>query len=130
LQTSIKAVTTIPELSSKRFSVDSTSILTLTAHQPNKLTYKSTNANDGLAVFSEMYYANGWIATINGKETPIQRVNYTLRGLQIPAGNHDIVFKFEPQVVQTGSMIALGSSVLFGLLLIGGVWFGFRKKEH
>jgi hypothetical protein len=130
LQTSIKAVTTIPELSSKRFSVDSTSILTLTAHQSNKLTYKSTNANDGLAVFSEMYYANGWIATINGKETPIQRVNYTLRGLQIPAGNHDIVFKFEPQVVQTGSMIALGSSVLFGLLLIGGVWFGFRKKEH
>lgn len=127
LETSIKAITTVSELSSQRFNVDSTTTITLTAHQPNKLTYTSTNANDGFAVFSEMFYGNGWVATIGAKEVPIQRVNYTLRGLQIPAGTHDIVFKFEPQVVQTGSRIALGSSVLFGLLLIGGIWFGFRK---
>jgi hypothetical protein len=128
LETSIKAITTVSELSSQRFNVDSTTTtITLTAHQPNKLTYTSTNANDGFAVFSEMFYGNGWVATIGEKEVPIQRVNYTLRGLQIPAGIHDIVFKFEPQVVQTGSRIALGSSVLFGLLLIGGIWFGFRK---
>ncbi|WP_040278536.1 YfhO family protein [Psychroserpens damuponensis] len=111
------------------YQVDSTATITLTAHQPNKLTYKSSNSNEGFAVFSEMYYGNGWIATIDGKETPIQRVDYTLRGLQIPAGTHDIEFKFEPKVVQTGSMIALGSSVVFGLLLIAGVWFGFRTKE-
>jgi hypothetical protein len=129
LQTAIKAVTTATELSSKRFTVDSTATITLTAHQPNKLVYKSSNTNDGFAVFSEMYYGNGWKAIIDGKEVPIQRVNYTLRGLQIPTGNHDIEFRFEPQVVQTGSNIALGSSVLFGLLLIGGVWFGFKKKE-
>ena len=112
------------------YQVDSTAIITLTTHQPNKLVYKSSNTNDGFAVFSEMYYGNGWQATIDGEDTPIQRVNYTLRGLQIPAGNHDIEFKFEPQVVQTGSMIALGSSVLFGLLLIGGVWFKFRKETE
>jgi len=130
LQTKIKAVTTAQELSTKRFNVDSTATITLTAHQPNQLNYKSSNTNDGFAVFSEMYYGNGWIATIDGNEAPIQRVNYALRGLQIPAGNHDIEFKFEPEVVQTGSMISLGSSVLFGLLLIGGVWFWFRKEEN
>jgi hypothetical protein len=114
----------------RQYIVDSTAAITLTAHQPNKLTYKSSNTNDGFAVFSEIYYGNGWIATIGGKEMPIQRVNYTLRGLQIPAGNHDIEFKFEPQVVQTGSMIALGSSALLGLFLIGGIWFGFRKEKE
>ncbi|MFT4803056.1 MAG: hypothetical protein ACI9YE_000245 [Psychroserpens sp.] len=130
LQTLIKAVTTVSELSSKRFNVDSTATITLTAHQPNKLTYTSANSNDGFAIFSEMFYGNGWIATIGENEVPIQRVNYTLRGLQIPAGTHNIIFKFEPQVVQTGSMIALGSSVVFGLLLIAGIWLGFRKREN
>jgi hypothetical protein len=130
LQTLIKAVTTVSELSSKRFNVDSTATITLTADQPNKLTYTSANSNDGFAIFSEMFYGNGWIATIGENEVPIQRVNYTLRGLQIPAGTHNIIFKFEPQVVQTGSMIALGSSVVFGLLLIAGIWLGFRKREN
>ena len=128
LQTSFKAITTFSELSSQRFNVDSIATLTLITHQPNKLTYKSTNSDDGFAVFSEMYYGKGWIATIGDKEVPIQRVNYTLRGLQIPAGNHNIVFKFEPQVVQTGSMIALGSSVVFGLLLLMGILYTFKKK--
>jgi uncharacterized membrane protein YfhO len=112
----------------RKYKVDSTATITLTAHQPNKLVYKSSNTNDGFAVFSEMYYGNGWIATIGEKEVPIQRVNYTLRGLQIPAGNHNIEFKFEPQVVQTGSMIALGSSVVFGLLLLLGILYTFKKK--
>jgi len=129
LQTAIKAITTVSELNSKGFIVDSTARINLTAHQPNHLKYKSTNSNDGFAVFSEIYYGNGWQATIDGKETPIHRVNYTLRGLEIPAGNHDIEFKFEPQVVKTGSTIALVSSVLFGLLLFGGLWFTYRNDK-
>ncbi|MEH6536062.1 MAG: YfhO family protein [Psychroserpens sp.] len=129
LQTAAKAVTTVSELSSQRFAVDSTARITLTEHKPNQLKYTSTNLSDGFAVFSEMYYANGWIATIDGQEVPIQRVNYALRGLDISAGEHDIEFKFEPQVVQTGSMISLGSSILFGLLLFGGLWFGYRKEK-
>ncbi|WP_091425644.1 YfhO family protein [Formosa sp. Hel1_31_208] len=129
LETFRKAVTTAPDLSSTRFTVDSTSIITLTEFKPNYLKYESTNTNTGFAVFSEMYYGNGWQATIDGKEAPIQRVNYALRGLHIPAGNHEIVFKFVPQVVETGSTISLASSVIFGLLLLGGLWFGLRKES-
>lgn len=129
LQTSIKAVTTVADLSSQRFTVDSTSRITLTDHKPNNLKYQSTNSNDGFAVFSEMYYGNGWKATIDGSEVPIYRVNYALRGLKIPSGNHEIEFKFEPQVVQTGSNISLASSAIFGLILLGGLWLGFKSKK-
>ena len=75
-----------------------------------------------------MYYQNGWKATIDGKEAQIYNVNYVLRGLSIPAGKHTIEFKFEPQVVQTGSRIALTSSILIFLLLLGGVYFETKKK--
>ena len=130
LQTYRKAVTTSTELTSNTFVVDSTSRIALVEFRPNFLNYESNNTNDGLAVFSEIYYGAGWQAYIDGKEVPHYRVNYALRGLQIPAGKHEIEFKFEPQVVQTGSMISLGSSILFGLLLLGGIWFGFKKKEN
>ena len=111
------------------YRVDSLARITLTEHKPNYLKYTSTNANDGFAVFSEMFYGNGWKATIDGKERTIQRVDYVLRGLEIPAGEHDIIFSFEPEVVQTGSTIALGSSIILGLLLIGGVWFGLKQGK-
>ncbi|MDG5491898.1 YfhO family protein [Psychroserpens sp. SPM9] len=129
LQTAIKAVTTVSELKTQGFVVDSTARITLTEYKPNRLKYKSVNSNDGFAVFSEMYYGNGWTATIDGKDAPIHRVDYVLRGLQIPAGEHEIEFTFDPEVVKTGSTIALGSSILFGLLLIGGLWFGFKSEE-
>ena len=59
---------------------------------------------------------------------PHLRVNYILRGLQIPSGNHVIEFKFEPQVIETGSTITMLSSVTLLLLLISGLFFEFRKK--
>ena len=129
LQTAVKAVTSAAELSNQRFVVDSTAKIVLTDYKPNHLKYTSTNSNDGFAVFSEVYYGNGWKATIDGTEVPIQRVNYTLRGLAIPAGSYEIEFKFDPEVVKTGSMISLGSSIVFGLLLLGGIWFGLKRKD-
>jgi LPXTG-motif cell wall-anchored protein len=113
---------------SKIFSKDSTATIKLTSYKPNHLKYVSNNKNNGFAVFSEMYYKNGWIATIDGKEEPILKVNYALRGLNIPAGNHKIEFKFEPQVVKTGSTIALVSFIGMILLLVGGVYFDRKKK--
>jgi uncharacterized membrane protein YfhO len=92
------------------------------------LKYSSNNKNNGFAVFSEMYYKNGWNATIDGKESEIIRVDYALRGLNIPAGKHTVEFKFEPQVVKTGSTIALLSSIGMVLLLAGGVYFERKKK--
>ena len=112
----------------KTFVADSTATITLTNFKPNHLKYVSNNQNDGFAVFSEMYYKNGWKATIDGKETDIYKVNYTLRGIEVPAGKHTIEFKFDPQVVKTGSTIALISSLLM-LVLIGGAVYMNRKKQ-
>ena len=108
---------------------DSTAMINLVDYQPNHLKYVSNNANAGFGVFSEMYYKNGWIATIDGKEMPIYNVNYVLRGLEIPAGKHTIEFKFEPQVVKTGSSIALMSSIGMLLLIGAGAYFETKKEK-
>lgn len=117
--------TTNPSYKINKFNFvkDSTATIQVVAYKPNNLKYISNNKNDGFAVFAEMYYKNGWTATIDGKTTPILRVNYTLRGLQIPAGKHTVEFKFEPQVVKTGSTITLISSVVMLLLLVGGIYY-------
>jgi uncharacterized membrane protein YfhO len=111
------------------FKRDSLAKIDLIEYKPNHLKYKSTNSNAGFAVFSEMYYANGWKATIDGKETPIYRVDYALRGLEVPAGKHSIEFKFEPQVVKTGSTIVLFSSIGMLLLLVGGIYFENKEER-
>jgi hypothetical protein len=116
------------EIKNKAFAKDSVATIILDSYKPNHLKYTSKNSNEGLAVFSEMYYKNGWKATIDGKEAGILRANYALRALQIPAGKHTIDFKFEPQVVKTGSTIALVSSIGMLFLLIGGIYFE-RKKS-
>lgn len=112
----------------KDFVKDSLASIQLTFYKPNQLKYVSNNSNEGFAVFSEMYYKNGWKATIDGKEAPIYRVNYVLRGLKVPAGKHTIEFKFEPEVVKTGSTIALMSSIGMLLLIGAGVYFERKKK--
>ncbi|WP_353083178.1 YfhO family protein [Flavobacterium sp.] len=112
----------------RTFNLDSTATIQLTNNKPNHLKYSSNNKNNGFAVFSEMYYKNGWNATIDGKESEIIRVDYALRGLNIPAGKHTVEFKFEPQVVKTGSTIALISSIGMVLLLAGGIYFERKKK--
>lgn len=112
----------------KTFEIDSLSTINLVEYKPSYLKYQSQNHNDGLAVFSEIYYPKGWIATIDGNETNIFEVNYTLRAIQIPKGNHTIEFRFEPQVVKTGSKIALASSLVMLLLITGGVFYCVRRK--
>lgn len=112
------------------FVTDSTATIRLTSYKPNHLKYTSNNANDGFGVFSEMYYKDGWKATVDGKETTIFKVDYALRGIQIPAGKHEIEFKFEPQVVKTGSTIALISSLGMLLLLVGGIYFERKMKTE
>lgn len=111
------------------FAKDSSASIILSSYKPNDLRYKSVNANDGLAVFSEMYYADGWDAYIDSKKVDHVRVNYTLRGLLIPKGSHIIEFKFEPQVVKTGSTIALISSVFILILTVGGIYFERKKMS-
>ncbi len=110
------------------FKVDSLASITLTSYKPNHLVYKSINANKGIAVFSEMYYKNGWNAYLDGELAPHFKANYVLRAMEVPAGKHNIVFKFQPKVVATGSMITLSASVVFLLLLFAALWYEFKKK--
>ncbi|MCX7549761.1 YfhO family protein [Xanthomarina sp. F2636L] len=109
--------------------IDTTATIKVETYKPNYIKYKSSSAVDGFAVFSEIYYKDGWNAYIDGQLAPHTRVNYVLRGMNIPAGNHDIEFKFEPQVVKTGSNIALASSIIFVLLLLGGLFYNFKKED-
>ena len=135
LDTKAKAVYTNHEaLSSfqnlkKKYDVDSLAAIRLINHAPNYLKYQSTNKNEGFAVFSEIYYPKGWKTYIDGKETSHMRVNYILRGMPIPAGNHTIEFKFDPEVVKTGSRIALASSIMLGVLLLAGLFYEFKKTK-
>ena len=110
------------------FEVDSTAAIKVLEYKPDFIKYESTNPKDGFAVFSEMYYSNGWKATIDGNEAPILRVDYTLRGLAIPAGTHTIEFRFEPEVIQKGGTLALASSIALILLLVGTIFYGIKRK--
>jgi hypothetical protein len=109
------------------FVKDTLASIVLQKYQPNALKYISNNANDGLAVFSEMYYADGWNAYLDGVKAPHFRADYVLRAMQIPSGKHTIEFKFEPEIVKTGSTIALVSSIGIVLMIVGGLYYERRK---
>ena len=109
---------------------DTTGTIKVVEYKPNYIKYKSENSGDGLAVFSEMYYKNGWNAYIDGKLTDHFPVDYVLRAMEIPAGKHTIEFKFEPQIIKTGGTITLISSIGMLLLLAGGIYFEkFYRKD-
>ena len=100
------------------FKYDSTATIELLTNKenynPSKLVYKTSNLkNSQLAVFSEIYYPKGWRVYIDGEEVDYFRVNYLLRGLMIPKGEHEIVFEFRPNSFYIGNKIALGSSIIF-----------------
>ncbi len=99
------------------------------SYKPYDLVYESSNPSDGFAVFSEIYYPEGWTATIDGNEVEIKRVNWVLRGLEVPAGDHEIRFKFEPSSYHTGNQIGLTGSILIYLLLAGAIFVEFKKKK-
>ncbi|MFS4469188.1 YfhO family protein [Maribacter sp. 2210JD10-5] len=115
------------------YQLDSSATITLVDYKPNHLTYESNNQNAGVAVFSEMYYKNGWNAYIDGELKDHFKVNYVLRALKVPGGKHSIEFKFEPKVVAQGSQISLASSIILVLVILGGIGFSFwksRKEEE
>ena len=108
---------------------DSLASIKLTSYKPNDLVYESNSTSEGLAVFSEIYYANGWNAFVDGKLTPHFRVNYVLRAMRLPAGKHNVEFKFEPTIIATGEKISMASMGLLFLLCAGAVFMEFKKKK-
>ena len=109
---------------------DPASKIELKTYAPNDLNYEYTSAKQQVAVFSEIYYQPGWVATIDGKDAPIFRANYVLRAMLLPAGSHKVEMKFQPQSYFTGEKVALASSALILLLFAGGLFMEFRKKRE
>ena len=99
------------------------------SYKPYELVYKSSNSNNGFAVFSEIFYPEGWTASIDGQEKEIKRVNWVLRGLEIPAGDHEIKFYFKPSSYYTGNQIGLAGSIMIYLLLAGAIFVEFKNKK-
>lgn len=101
---------------------DSADFIKLDSYEPNNLAYSYKTKSNGLAVFSEIYYPKGWEATIDSKPAPIFRVNYVLRAMVLPAGEHKVVFNFHPKVYYVGEKISLASSLVLivFIVLFGG----------
>jgi hypothetical protein len=132
LRTKQKAIVNVDfktEIKKLKFAKDSLDIITLISYQPNEMKYESNTSSEQLAVFSEMYYKNGWNAYLDGKLTPHIRANYVLRAMQVPAGRHEIVFKFEPTVIKKGNTITLTSFALLLLIPIGWLFIEKKKKN-
>lgn len=104
--------------------------ISLAEYDPEKMTYSvSISEGEQFAVFSEIYYlqenGDGWHAYLNGNEIPIYRVNYTLRGVQLPEGDHQLVFQYKHTQFDKREMV---SKVFSALLLIAGI--GFLRERY
>jgi hypothetical protein len=113
--------------------VDSNASIQLVENKNDEITYKAKTNAKQLAVFSEIYYKDGWKATIDDKEAPIVKVNYVLRGLVIPAGDHTIKFEFKPASITSARQIAGIASILLWLSLVTMIVFAVKnmnKKEN
>ena len=113
-----KTALTTDSISQREFVLDSLSSISLVTHKANELRYKASVSSTAFSVFSEMHYPHGWKAYIGEVEVPHYRVNYALRGLIIPAGQHDIIFRFEPDVIARGTRIQLAGYGIFAFLIV------------
>jgi hypothetical protein len=118
------------EVSEKSFSYDSTASISLKSYKADELVYATRSSSAQMTVFSEIFYPLGWNAYVDGKLTPHFGVNYVLRAMIVPAGQHEVVFKFEPESYYKGEIIAMAGSILLFLFVIGGVWMQSRKVEE
>ena len=106
---------------------DSLSSIRLTSYAPNRLTYETNNAQDGIAVFSEIYYPDGWHVTIDGQPGELARADYILRTMYVPAGQHTIEMRFDPTSLHVTEGIAYGALALLVIGIIVAVLIAKRK---
>ena len=101
----------------------------MTSYTPNEVRYRYSTPQDRVAVFSEVFYPNGWTASVDGQPLNIFRADWTLRGALLPAGDHEVVMRFAPQSYKTGATVSLIASLLLLLMLAAAIGLGiFRKK--
>ena len=106
---------------------DSLSSIRLTSYAPNRLTYETNNAQDSIAVFSEIYYPDGWHVTIDGQPAELARADYILRTMYVPAGQHTIEMRFDPTSLHVTEGIAYGALALLVIGIIVAVLIAKRK---
>lgn len=111
-------------------NTDSLASITLTSYSPNHLVYETTNENDGIAIFSEIYYPDGWQVTIDGQPATLARANYILRALHLPAGKHVVEMMFDPQSLHLTEGIAYGALVLLLIGVITAICLTYTKKNR
>ena len=126
LDLSKKLVTQNKSLIAREFKLRESNTITLSSRKANELIYKSSTESSQLAVFSEAFYKNGWQAYVDGIKVDHFRVNYLLRGLILPEGDHEVKFNFKPKVVYAGSYISI---VAYLILLILMIKFILNKKN-
>jgi hypothetical protein len=108
---------------------DSMAVIDLVSYAPNELIYSSSSATAQTAVFSEIYYPAGWNAYIDGQPYNHFRVNYLLRALNIPPGDHEIIFRFEPKSYRTGNIVSFAGSVILLLIITATIVYYVRRKK-
>ena len=109
---------------------DSLSSIRLTSYEPNRLVYETDNAGDGIAVFSEIYYPDGWQVTIDGQPAGLGRADYVLRTLYVPAGKHTIEMRFDPKSLHVTESIAYGALALLVIGVAAVVLIARKKAEQ
>ena len=103
----------------------------LTSYDPKYMEYSFEGGN-AFVVFSEIYYegsGNDWQAYIDGEPVEHIRVNYTLRGMKVPAGKHEIVFEFKPKSFYAGQKVNMAGSGLLLLLMAYFGWSAYKEKN-
>ncbi len=108
---------------------DSTATIELIAYTPNHLTYKTKVSMDQMAVFSEVFYEKYWHAYVDGKEVPHFRVDYILRAMIVPAGEHTVEFKAQSDIVDNSYRISWWGSILVGLLMVAAIGWYIRQNN-
>ncbi len=109
---------------------DSAASIKLIQNLNDKIDYTYQSSTPQVAVFSEVYYPRGWNAYIDGQKADYFRTNYVLRGMYLPAGNHKIEFRFEPESYTIGRMASIIASLLAILIIIASIYFFVKRKNE
>ena len=108
---------------------DSAAFIKLKQNLNDKITYTFKSASPQLAVFSEVYYPLGWNVFIDGNKSDYFKTDYLLRGMFVPAGDHEIEFRFEPASYATGRTISIVANLLVMLILVAAIVFYIKEKK-
>ena len=107
---------------------DTAATIQLKQNLNDKIDYSFHSRTPQFAVMSEVYYPLGWNAFVDGKKADYVKTDYVLRGMYVPAGDHEIEFRFEPKSYYTGRTITIIASLLVYLSLIIAIVMDVLRK--